>query len=460
LHFMFHIQTKAHYMSQTILVGGAKYRATGRGFVTQHTPMDEQFRFFASSHLYLGVELGAGLIIMGVFSVAKQYFGRTWSLWLASMSFLASPFWFNPLSFEWNVVVNDYKKYLNWMGGTSGGPSKSWSMWWTDDNSYFKGMTLTSKLFYVVKAGLFVLMANGIRTSDLFKANLTLNKPLINISGLCIAIVLLFALRAVYQSNRGNLPYAAKETIGIILFLSTSVGVFILFLEDTDAIRYTLAGYYFMGAVCQIGLLCGVKAVKGFYYVHDLVCGHIIFIPLFFLAGLQFFHHIHTWLLYQNALSSDVVVSDILRYAQKAQKAGGEQNDEELIEQVAELRKVLQKQEQMLMNAGLLEGGGDGEVSRNESTDALTELVTSNAEDEIKIQQPTQMGSLVNSRVGGRAVSMTGLDVWGPMTIGDDQDELQRGNDAPYQTADLQARGPMDSNSGFSFSQPDKMPPR
>ncbi len=81
---------------------------------------------------------------------------------------------------------------------------------------------------------------------------------------------------------------------------------------------------------------------------------------------------------------------------------------------MAELRKLLQKQEQMLMNAGLLEGGGDGEVSRNESTDALTELVTSNAEDEIKIQQ---IGSLMNSRVGGRAVSMAGLDVWGPMTI-------------------------------------------
>ena len=45
LHFMFHIQTKANYMSQTILVGNAQYRATGRGFVTQHTPFDEQFRF-------------------------------------------------------------------------------------------------------------------------------------------------------------------------------------------------------------------------------------------------------------------------------------------------------------------------------------------------------------------------------------------------------------------------------
>jgi callose synthase len=41
LHFMFHIQTKANYMAQTILVGGAKYRPIGGDSVTQHTPRDE-----------------------------------------------------------------------------------------------------------------------------------------------------------------------------------------------------------------------------------------------------------------------------------------------------------------------------------------------------------------------------------------------------------------------------------
>ena len=65
---MFHIQTKANYMTHTILVGGAKYRGTGRGFVTQHTHMDEQYRLFAPSHVYLGVKMGAGLIIMGIWA--------------------------------------------------------------------------------------------------------------------------------------------------------------------------------------------------------------------------------------------------------------------------------------------------------------------------------------------------------------------------------------------------------
>jgi callose synthase len=141
LHFMFHIQTKATFMSQTIIVGGAKYRPTGRGFVTQHTPFDEQYRFFASSHLYMGVELAAGLILMGIYTDAGQYAGRSWSLWLASASFLCSPFWFNPLTLDWNVVTSDYDIWLKWIRGSSGGASKSWSMWWNEENAFHKYAT-------------------------------------------------------------------------------------------------------------------------------------------------------------------------------------------------------------------------------------------------------------------------------------------------------------------------------
>merc|ERR1711998_522677 len=64
LYFIFHIQTKAYYFSQTLLAGGAMYRPTGRGFVTRHSPFDENFRFFAMSHLYLGFDLAMGLILI------------------------------------------------------------------------------------------------------------------------------------------------------------------------------------------------------------------------------------------------------------------------------------------------------------------------------------------------------------------------------------------------------------
>lgn len=57
MYFMFHIQTRAHYFYQTVLAGGAQYRATGRGFVTHHSRFDDLYRFFANSHFYLGFEV-------------------------------------------------------------------------------------------------------------------------------------------------------------------------------------------------------------------------------------------------------------------------------------------------------------------------------------------------------------------------------------------------------------------
>jgi len=437
LHFMFHIQTKACYMSQTILVGGAKYRATGRGFVTQHTAMDEQFRFFASSHLYLGVELAAGLVIMRIFSEAGQYIGRTWSLWLASISFLASPFWFNPLTFDWNVVVSDYSTFLDWMSGTSGGAQKSWSMWWVDENSHYKKMILTSKLLYILKSALFFLVANGIRTSDLLRADPALNKPWLSVGRVISVIAGLLFISFLFRSRRSKLPYAVRRTTGIIFTLGLFVGILILFLEDSDFIRFSMAAYYGIGAFCQLGLLVGIKFVKHFYFVHDMVCGHFIFFFLFLLAGVQFVHHIQTWLLYHNALSSDVVVSNILRYARRNQEAGGVQRDEDLVEQVAELRKIVQRQELMLVNAGIINDTSTL-AARSESTDAIASLVTPGGGDEVEIRR--------SAPLGGRASSMTGLDVWGSMVIGDTNAEQRHVNQI--------------DPVNFEFIQPVTMPPR
>jgi hypothetical protein len=58
-----------------------------------------------------------------------------------------------------------------------------------------------------------------------------------------------------------------------------------------------------------------IQVCKVIYFIYELVCGHIIFVPLFLLSATELFGHIQTWLLYHNALSTNVVVSDILRYA-------------------------------------------------------------------------------------------------------------------------------------------------
>ena len=458
LHFMFHIQTKANYMTQTILVGGAKYRPTGRGFVTQHTPFDEQFRFFASSHLYLGLEMAVGLTLMGVYTVAGQYVGRTWSLWLASASFLASPFWFNPLSFEWNVVTSDYFTWLKWIGGQTGGATKSWSMWWDEENSFYKGMPWFSKLLYATKAVVWVVMGDGILKSGLFRKSFTISKPPISIAKLLLFVFGLFVLNRVFLANERRIPYPVRRILSVVIFIGLVAGIVIIYVEDIDFIRYSMAGYYFLAAVAMIGLLFGVKIVKYIYFAHDFICAHVFFIPLFILGALQLPSHIQTWLLYHNALSTDVVVSDILRYARKNQESGGDEGgNEELVEQVAELRKLVQKQEEMLASAGLSaapvatsEEPSSTPRAPTRPTDAVADLVSGSSQ-QLSISAPV---------VPARSMSMSGLDVWSDMALGDVPSGESGRQEQTAIDAQGQSRSAASGMQGFSFAQPDTMPPR
>jgi len=458
LHFMFHIQTKANYMSQTILVGGAKYRPTGRGFVTQHTPFDEQYRMFASSHLYLGMELAAGLILMGVYTDAGQYFGRTWSLWLASASFLWSPFWFNPLTFDWTVVTNDYDLWLKWIRGSSGGASKSWSMWYNEENAFYKGVPAASKLLYLIKAAVYLLTAEGIRQSSLFKSDVTLSEPLIGAGSILIFIGTLLILGRLFSAKQRLIPYPVRRTLGIMLFTGLVAGMVTLFLEDQNYIRYALAAYYGLGALSLLGLISGVKFVKQFYLVHDIVCGHFIFFFLFILAALQLPSMIQTWLLYHNALSTDVVVSDILRYARRTQESGsGGEVNEDLMEQITELRRLVQKQEQVLARAGFVQGDT---LNPSPSSGSVAELLTTPMPEPIR-HPPHRSTSEGAGVTVGRAFSMSGLDVWGNMALGDVQNDDLRQTVPQSVMPQAESSAPVQtSDSGFSFSQPDTMPPR
>lgn len=471
LHFMFHIQTKANYMAQTIFVGGAKYRPTGRGFVTQHTPMDEQFRFFASSHLYLGLELAAALILMGIFTDAGQYFGRTWSLWLASVSFISSPFWFNPLTFDWNVVVNDYELWIRWIRGSSGGSNKSWSMWWNEETAIYKKLRFSSKLFYSIRPAIHVMVAVGIWGSSLFNFDTTLDKPSIPVHNLLIFIVVILVTSEIFSVYESRMPYPIRRTIGILLVLGLIAGVFTLFIEDMNYIRYTLASYYGIGALCQLGLMFGFhKLVKPFFCIHDVIAGHVIFVPLFVLAALQIPAMIQTWLLYHNALSTDVVVSDILRYARKTQESGGgnAEDNEDLMEQIHELRKVIHRQEQVMVQNGLMRqdesgmpvpttpiGGSGGDLFGPSTPGPTTPGGGVGG-----FSEAARPANPAPSLSSARTFSMSGLDVYGTMALGDVP------NSGESSMMDFRASAPnlmpMDAQTiqGFSFTQPADMPPR
>lgn len=459
LHFMFHIQTKSHYMVQTILVGGAKYRPTGRGFVTQHTPMDEQFRFFASSHLYLGFELAVALILMGVFTTAGQYWGRSWSLWLASISFLASPFWFNPLTFDWGVVSKDYSTFISWMNSNTGGASKSWSFWWNEENSHYKSLVFSSKLSYIPRSILFLIMADGIRKSPLFRYDLELYTPRISLRKLVLCIILLLIFINLVRKSR--LSYAVRRSTTMVTSVWLVVAIALIFVEDKNYFRYALAGYYLIGAINQLGLLMSnnvaTTIVKHLYFFHDLLLGHVIFFFLFLLSATQVFKSIQTWLLFHNALSTDVVVSDILRFARKNKESGvsaTEANDN-LIEQVYELKKIVAKQEELLRKGGMVRNSSGVDIA-SQSTDAVATLI-----------KPSTSKSKFKPNIMKRVIrpvnSMGALDVYQEMAVGTNvsSSSSHNQNNSPYGSEPSKTYNQGSStNGGFEFAQPDTMPPR
>jgi len=271
---------------------------------------------------------------------------------------------------------------------------------------------------------------------------------------LLIILGCLIVLGRVVSANERSLPYPVRRTLGILVAVGMVATIVALFLEDSNYLRYALAGYYAAGGVCMIGLLYGFKFVKAFYCLHDIVCGHLIFAPLFVLSALQLPGVLQTWLLYHNALSSNVVISDILKYARKSKDSGGGAGEanEDLMDQVNELKKVVNKQEKMLESMGLASPTSDAS-SPSPSPAQYSVEETPQRPQSTSNTNASRMGGL-----GGRAKSMSGMELWGEMALGETGAESTSFN---AQIVPQPQRRSQQTSGDFHFSpHPDTMPPR
>ncbi|KAJ8562056.1 hypothetical protein ON010_g7622 [Phytophthora cinnamomi] len=76
LFFTFQMGTRMHYFDRTLIHGGAKYRATGRGFTIKHERFAELYRFYAFSHFYRAVELVFLLILFQLAEDDERFGGK------------------------------------------------------------------------------------------------------------------------------------------------------------------------------------------------------------------------------------------------------------------------------------------------------------------------------------------------------------------------------------------------
>jgi len=163
LFFMFHMGTKAHYVSNTLKFGGARYRPTGRGFVMRHENFAEIYRFFATSHFYPGFELLAALVIWlllggwtgdGGATDVGHYWRAVWASYAMVFAWLFAPFWFNPVALEWRKLEDDLVDWRRWMAREGTSPEKSWRAWYYEETSHIYATRSSLKMAHVLTPAL------------------------------------------------------------------------------------------------------------------------------------------------------------------------------------------------------------------------------------------------------------------------------------------------------------------
>ena len=284
LYFIFHIQTKCYYFQQTLLAGGAMYRPTGRGFVIRHSPFDENYRFFATSHIYLGFEIMIALIMFAIYTSSKQYAGLTWSLWLTAVSFLLGPFWFNPVTFEWNKIEEDYTAWIRWMSESGGSAEQSWEVWWKEENSFFKKLSFSWKsMLFLQKSILWLIIGCGLHGAR-FLRDSTEQQRMFDL--ICLFAAFFFGHWVLSKLER-TYSYAFRRFLSLVLTATLGSIIIYFFVSHTLYIKYTVGMYYIISAGSFLCLVMGFGPIAYLYKMHDYLVGHFIFLCIGILATMQ-----------------------------------------------------------------------------------------------------------------------------------------------------------------------------
>ncbi|KAF0701109.1 Aste57867_8406 [Aphanomyces stellatus] len=202
LFFTFQMGNRMNYFDRTLIHGGAKYRATGRGFTIKHEKFAELFRFYAFSHFYRGVELVFLLLLFSAYGTfswcncswrvdqtfynnieplpyewktrcynnfyqscvlpTNQNYGiMSFSLWIIAGTWLWAPFFFNPSGLDWDKCIDDYNDWQNWLQ-TKNDSSESWFGWWSTELEYLEYSSTGAKLVQFLRKSRFLLVAVGL----------------------------------------------------------------------------------------------------------------------------------------------------------------------------------------------------------------------------------------------------------------------------------------------------------
>ncbi|KMZ59025.1 1,3-beta-glucan synthase [Zostera marina] len=329
--FTFQLGTKAHYFGRTILHGGAKYRATGRGFVVFHAKFGDNYRMYSRSHFVKGLELLILLVVYQVYGKSYRssnvYLFVTMSMWFLVVSWLFAPFVFNPSGFEWQKTVDDWTDWKRWMGNRGGigiSIDRSWESWWEDEQKHLKSTGVRGTVLEIILALRFLLYQYGI----VYHLNITHHSRSILVYGLSWVVMAtaLLVLKMVSMGRRRfgtdfQLMFRILKGLVFLGFVSVMTVLFVVCgLTVSDVFAGVLAFMPTGWALVLIGQACRPVLKKiGFWdsikelgRAYEYVMGIVIFMPIVVLSWFPFVSEFQTRLLFNQAFSRGLQISRIL----------------------------------------------------------------------------------------------------------------------------------------------------
>lgn len=326
--FTFSLGTRTHYFGRTILHGGAKYHATGRGFVVRHIKFSENYRLYARSHFVKAMEVALLLIVYLAYGNdddgALSYILLSLSSWFMVISWLYAPYIFNPSGFEWQKAVEDFRDWTNWLlyrGGIGVKGEESWEAWWDEELIHIR--TLGSRLMETILSLRFFIFQYGI----VYKLNVQGSDTSLTVYGfswlVLLGLLILFKVFTFSQKISVNFQLLLRFVQGITFLLAlagVAAAVALTDLSIADIFSCILAfiptGWGILSIavawkpfVKKTGLW---KSIRSMARLYDAGMGMLVFIPIAFFSWFPFISTFQTRLMFNQAFSRGLEISLIL----------------------------------------------------------------------------------------------------------------------------------------------------
>lgn len=326
--FTFSLGTRTHYFGRTILHGGAKYRATGRGFVVRHIKFAENYRLYSRSHFVKALEVALLLIVYLAYGYsnggAVSFVLVTLSSWFLVISWLFAPYIFNPSGFEWQKTVDDFEDWTSWLlykGGVGVKGDNSWESWWEEEQAHIQ--TLRGRILETILSLRFLIFQYGI----VYKLHLTGKSTSFAVYGfswvVLVCLVMIFKVFTYSPKRTTSFQLLMRfmqgvASLGLVAALCLVVAFTDLSIPDLFAsfLAFIATGWTILSVAIawkRIVWILGLwDSVREFARMYDAGMGMVIFVPIAILSWFPFVSTFQSRLLFNQAFSRGLEISLIL----------------------------------------------------------------------------------------------------------------------------------------------------